>query len=69
MAGTARGETSAWGTDGPISMPVPPAGDAGELVSFGGMAWSPAGLVHDLTEVDRESIYAEAYAPPGGADG
>ena len=69
MASTADGQTSAWGTDGPISMPVPPAADVGDLVSFGGFAFCPAGLVHELTEVDREEIYADAYAPPGGVDG
>lgn len=62
-------QTSAWGTDGPISMPIPPANDIGDMVDFGGFAFSPVGLVHALTEVDREEIYSQAYAPPGGVDG
>lgn len=59
----------AWGTDGPISMPVPPAADVGEMVSFGGLAFAPSGVVFDLTEVDAEHLYAQAFGPPRGADG
>jgi len=69
MPNSADEQSSVWGTDGPISMPIPRAADSGDLVPFGGFAFSPAGLVHELTEVDREEIYSDAYAPPGGVDG
>jgi len=62
-------QSSAWGTDGPISMPVPLAADAGDVVSMGGLAFTPAGMAHDLTPVDLEEAYAEAYSPPVGPDG
>lgn len=58
-----------WGTDGPVSMPVPPALDVGDLVSMGGFAFCGSGLVHDLTSTDVEAVYATAYAPESGPDG
>lgn len=63
------GSVPAWGTDVPISMPEPPAADAGDTVALGGLAFAPCGVVFDMSEVDREHLYAQAYAPPGGLDG
>lgn len=62
-------QTSAWGTDGPISMPVPLAADVGDSVSMGGLSFTPLGMAHDLSPVDLEQVYAEAYAPPAGPGG
>jgi hypothetical protein len=50
-------------------MPVSPAADAGDSVSMGGLAFGPTGMVHDLTPVDLEQVYAEAYSPPVGPGG
>lgn len=54
-----------WGADGPISTPEPLATRDVQMVSFGGLAFTPMGLVFDLTEVDREEHYAPRYGPEG----
>lgn len=57
-----------WGADVPISMPEPSPLDAGTAVPMGGMAFTAAGLFHDLTEIDREELLARGFGP-GGTDG
>jgi hypothetical protein len=53
-----------WGTDGEISMPLPLPADEGDGVAMGGMVFTPSGLFHDLTEVDREELLAQGWGPP-----
>jgi hypothetical protein len=62
-------EGAPWGADVPVSMPQPAPTDAGAVVPMGGMAFTAAGLVHDLTEVDREELLSRGYGPGGGMDG
>jgi hypothetical protein len=61
--------TPAWGADTAISMPLTIDADPGQKVEFGGLAFLASGLVHDLTEVDREELLGTGYGPPGNADG
>ncbi len=58
-----------WGADTAISMPQPDGRDPGQRVEFGGLAFTPLGIVHDLTDVDLEELLASGYGPPGGVDG
>ncbi len=58
-----------WGSDVPVSMPVPIDADPGAKVDLGGLAFITTGLVHDLTEVDREELLGRGYGPPGGHGG
>lgn len=58
-----------WGADVPISMPEPPPDDGAVSVPMSGFVFTPAGLRHDLTEVDREELLSRGYGPGGGSDG
>lgn len=62
---------TAWGTDGPVSMPVPPKGQ--KLVTYGGFTFTEYGIAHDVTEADLEEVLGPTYAPsnyiPGTAKG
>ena len=50
-----------WGTDVPVSSPEIPNGTI--RVRFGGFAFTTKGIVHDITESDREEIFTPYYAP------
>ena len=60
MAGT----PAKWGSDCPISLPEPMMGDPIK-VSLGGLAFTPNGLVFDLTDDDRDALFFPPYAPGG----
>lgn len=53
-----------WGTDTPISMPVP-SEERPPLVNLGGFGFSTGGITHDLTEEDREEMFSPFFAPEG----
>ncbi len=61
--------TPSWGADTAISMPMTIDADPGQKVDFGGLAFLASGLVHDLTEVDRQELLSGGYGPPGGVNG
>lgn len=70
MTGIGEGTgTPTWGADTAISMPQTISPDPGQRVEFGGLSFVATGLVHDLTEVDREELLDTGYGPPGGLDG
>lgn len=69
MTTPGRSSEDQWGSDVPISMPMPIDADPGAKADLGGLAFIATGLVHDLTEVDREELLSRGYGPPGGHDG
>lgn len=55
-------QNASWGTDVPVSMPVPP--DEGAVrTAGGGFAYSRFGLVHDITTSDVEGFLSPTHAP------
>jgi hypothetical protein len=53
---------SAWGTDTPISMPVPPVEpQVGSLAA--GFAYTRFGIVHDITTSDVEGYLLPTFMP------
>ena len=50
-----------WGSDVPVSMPVPP--DQRPTVRMGGFGFGPNGICHDITSEERDEIAAPTYAP------
>jgi len=57
--------SDAWGTDTPISMPVPP--EKGVLVDMGSYVFTRGGLAHNLNHVDWEN-YLPVYLPSPEGD-
>lgn len=52
-----------WGTDTPVSMPVPPEREL--LVDIGGgFVFTAGGLAHRITEADIEALTSPTFAPP-----
>jgi hypothetical protein len=58
-----------WGANTEVSMPVPTPADAGDGAPMGGMVFTPAGLFHDLSEVDREELLLQGWGPERWTDG
>lgn len=56
-----------WGSDVPISMPVPPE-DRPVLVDFGGFGFSTGGITHNITAADREEMFTPFFKPPGNPE-
>lgn len=52
-----------WGSDTPISMPIPMEGNDEILVPMYGFGFSHYGLYHDLTRVDYERHRIVSSAP------
>jgi hypothetical protein len=53
---------TAWGTDVPVSIPVPPAEEIVRSAG-GGFAYSRFGLVHEITTSDVETFLFPTHAP------
>lgn len=53
---------ASWGTDVPVSIPVPPAEDIVRSAG-GGFAYSRFGLVHELSSSDVEAFLFPTHAP------
>lgn len=53
---------ASWGSDTPVSIPVPPAEEPVRSIG-GGFAYSRFGLVHDLTSSDVEALLFPTHAP------
>lgn len=51
-----------WGSDVPVSMPVPP--DERPTVRMGGFAFGRHGICHDITAEVVEELSTPTYAPP-----
>lgn len=58
----ASSTNASWGTDVPVSMPVPPAEEPVRTAG-GGFAFGRFGLVHDLTMSDVETFLFPTHAP------
>lgn len=54
-------DNDVWGTDVPISMPVPP--ETGVLVKMGTFGFTNFGIAHDITNADLED-YLPTFIPP-----
>lgn len=54
-----------WGTDVPISMPMPVETDV-ELVDMEGFCFTPQGIRVNLTAADREDLLGSGYGPVMG---
>lgn len=52
-----------WGSDVPISAPVPVDISDSVSVPFGGLAMTPMGLAFDLTFPGYEETFLSRYAP------
>lgn len=52
-----------WGTDTPISMPVPPHPQELKTGCADGFAYTRFGLVHNLTVSDLEEFLIPTYGP------
>lgn len=52
-----------WGTDTSISMPQADKVPDAVHVDLGGFAFTPQGLVFNLTEADREGLISAPYSP------
>ncbi len=57
-----------WGSDVPISMPDPPPGGKPRVI-FGGFAFGPTGICHDITEARREELATPFFVPPDLEEG
>lgn len=55
--------TQKWGTDTPISMPVPMGSERTVLVDMGGFCFTETGLVHAFTLADLEAYLYPTYRP------
>ncbi len=58
-------ERPAWGSDVPISMPMP--ADEAVLVPMFGFGMTQFRLVHDLSAAEYEALSVPVYAPSSGA--
>ena len=54
-----------WGSDVPISMPVPPPSylRSGPTVAMSGFVFTVNGLHHDLTEEQRDRVFRSQFEP------
>lgn len=52
-----------WGSDVKISIPEPSQLYANNTVDFGGIGFTPMGIVFPFTEADREEFYTAPYGP------
>lgn len=50
-----------WGSDLPVSMPVPPA--VKPEVPMDGFGFGRKGLCHDITEEERDALAIPTFAP------
>jgi hypothetical protein len=57
----AAGDRPVWGSDVPISMPLP-SGEA-EMVPMFGFAMTQYRLVHSITQAEYEELSLPVYAP------
>jgi hypothetical protein len=53
--------TDSWGADVPVSLPATP--NHKPVVSMGGFAFGPYGLVPEITEDQRERIATPTFVP------
>jgi hypothetical protein len=53
--------TDQWGSDVPVSMPMPLEGEP--LVQMFGFVFTEFGLFHDLSAADHETISTPTFAP------
>lgn len=58
---------SYWGSDVPISMPVPASDEI--LVDMGAFGFSLNGLQNNLSTSDLEEYNTPSFSPPGGLNG
>lgn len=55
-----------WSSDVPISIPQAP--ESAVLIPMFGFGFTQYGLVHDLTEVEREFLRTPSYSPERPGD-
>jgi hypothetical protein len=56
-------DESLWGSDVRVSTPEPGIHYAGLTIDFGGIGFSPAGIMFPFTEADREEFYTAPFGP------
>lgn len=57
------GSDIAWGSDVPVSMPVPLRPGQVAHVDMDGFCFTSSGMAHNLTEADREVFGYPLFAP------
>lgn len=55
--------TQKWGTDTPVSMPVPMSSAHTPLIDMGGFCFTQTGLMHAFTIADLEAYLYPTYRP------